>query len=93
MILDYLESLEAFKPERWTTEFTEQLAKFAYFPFGGGQCVCLGQDFAMMGAMLIATILRRFRLTLASEESVEPHPVVFIATQTSDNDSSVRVLP
>jgi cytochrome P450 len=75
----YFESPEAFKPERWTTEFIEQLPRYAYFPFGGGQRVCLGQDFAMMEAMLvIATILRKFRLTLESEESVEPHPVVLL---------------
>ena len=44
----YFESPEAFKPERWTTEFMEQLPKYAYFAFGGGQSVCFGQDFAMM---------------------------------------------
>jgi cytochrome P450 len=75
----YFESPEEFKPERWTNEFTKQLPKYAYFPFGGGPRVCVGQDFAMMEAMLvIATILRRFRLTLANEHPVEPRPVVLL---------------
>jgi cytochrome P450 len=70
---------EEFKPERWTTEFTKQLPRYAYFPFGGGPRVCVGQDFAMMEAVLvIATILRRFRLTLVNEQLVEPRPVVLL---------------
>jgi cytochrome P450 len=75
----YFAGPEEFKPDRWTTEFTKQLPKYAYFPFGGGPRVCVGQDFAMMEAMLvIATILRRFRLTLANEQLVEPRPVVLL---------------
>jgi cytochrome P450 len=38
-----------FIPERWTDEFTRQLPKFAFFPFGGGPRVCIGSSFAMMG--------------------------------------------
>ena len=75
----YFDSPEEFRPERWTSEFTKQLPKYAYFPFGGGPRVCVGQDFAMMEAMLvIATILRRFKLTLASEQLIEPRPVVLL---------------
>ncbi|HEV7475287.1 MAG TPA: cytochrome P450 [Pyrinomonadaceae bacterium] len=75
----YFDEPEEFKPDRWTTEFIKQLPKYAYFPFGGGPRVCVGQDFAMMEAMLvIATVLRRFRITLINEEPVEPHPVVLL---------------
>ena len=75
----YFDSPEEFRPERWTTEFTKQLPRYAYFPFGGGPRVCVGQDFAMMEAMLvIATILRRFRLTLVNQQLVEPRPVVLL---------------
>jgi cytochrome P450 len=75
----YFNSPEEFQPDRWTTEFTKQLPKYAYFPFGGGPRVCIGQDFAMMEATLvIATILRRFRLTLVSQQLVKPHPVVLL---------------
>ena len=75
----YFDSPEKFKPDRWTTEFTKQLPRYAYFPFGGGPRVCVGQDFAMMEAMLvIATVLGRFRLTLANEQLVEPRPLVLL---------------
>ena len=39
---------EKFQPERWGTERMKSLPKFAYFPFGGGPRVCIGQQFAMM---------------------------------------------
>lgn len=75
----YFESPAEFHPHRWTTEFSKQLPKYAYFPFGGGPRVCLGQDFAMMEVTLvIAAVLQRFRLTLANEQLVEPQPVVLL---------------
>ena len=75
----YFDSPEEFRPERWTPEFMSQLPKYAYFPFGGGPRVCIGQDFAVMEAMLvIATILRKFKLVLVAGQVVEPQPVVLL---------------
>lgn len=75
----YFANPDEFKPDRWTPEFTKQLPKYAYFPFGGGPRVCLGQDFAMMEAIfVIATLLRRFRLSVVNDERVEPQPVVLL---------------
>ncbi len=75
----YFDSPKQFRPDRWTPEFMKQLPKYAYFPFGGGPRVCVGQHFAMMEAILvIATILRRFKLTLVEGQVVEPRPVVLL---------------
>ena len=75
----YFDSPKQFRPDRWTPEFMKQLPKYAYFPFGGGPRVCIGQHFAMMEAILvIATILRRFKLTLVEGQVVEPRPVVLL---------------
>lgn len=53
---------ERFVPDRWTEDFERTLPKFVYFPFGGGQRVCIGSEFAMMEAVLFLTsILQRFR--------------------------------
>jgi cytochrome P450 len=67
----YFDEPETFKPERFTPEFEKSLPKYAYMPFGGGARVCIGNSFAMMEAHLIlAAIAQRFRLELATAESV-----------------------
>src|SRR5207248_449114 len=60
-----------FDPERWTAEAREARPKFAYFPFGGGPRVCIGEGFAWMeGVLLIATIAQRWRMRLAPSQTV-----------------------
>lgn len=50
---------ERFRPERWLTGETEGMPRFAYFPFGGGPRVCVGNHFATLEATLVlATFLR-----------------------------------
>jgi cytochrome P450 len=57
---------ESFKPERWDNDLARRLPRGAYFPFGDGPRVCIGNQFAMMEAILIlSTVVRRFRLSLA----------------------------
>ena len=54
---------DAFLPERWAGELERSLPKGAYFPFGMGPRICIGNGFAQMEAQLIlATIAQRFRL-------------------------------
>lgn len=53
---------EVFKPERWDHDLIKTLPRGAYFPFGDGPRVCIGNHFAMMEAiLLLASISRRFR--------------------------------
>lgn len=55
---------QKFRPERWENDFAKTLPRQAYFPFGGGPRICIGNAFAMMEAVLVlVTIARRFRLT------------------------------
>jgi cytochrome P450 len=61
---------EAFRPSRWENDLLRRLPRFAYFPFGGGPRVCIGNRFAMMEAKLVlATIIQRFRFEPAAERS------------------------
>jgi cytochrome P450 len=51
---------DRFMPNRWTPEFIATLPKYAYFPFGGGPRLCIGQQFAMMEAtLLLAQCIQR----------------------------------
>jgi cytochrome P450 len=64
-----------FDPERFTPGRAASRHPFAYFPFGGGPKMCLGDEFAVMEAMLLlATVGRRWRLRLAPGHVVEPLP-------------------
>lgn len=52
-----------FHPARWTAEFRRGLPRLAYFPFGGGQRVCIGEALATLEARLaLAVLLARHRL-------------------------------
>lgn len=68
---------EAFDPGRWADGLARRLPKFAYFPFGGGPRVCIGNTFALIEAVLvIATMLPRFHFTLVPGHPVKLQPVI-----------------
>jgi cytochrome P450 len=73
----FFDEPDKFKPERWTPEFINDLPKYAYFPFGGGPRVCIGNSFAMMEiVLLLATIAQKFRLELVTKRPVELQPAM-----------------
>jgi cytochrome P450 len=66
-----------FDPDRWTDGLASRLPKYAYFPFGGGPRVCIGNTFAMFEAPLIlAMMAERFRFELISPEPIRIQPAV-----------------
>ena len=68
---------EAFDPERWCGDREQAIPKFAYFPFGGGPRVCIGNNFALMeAAILLAAVAQRFQISLVQEQTVEPMPSI-----------------
>jgi cytochrome P450 len=73
----WFEDPESFRPERWANGLQEKLQRYAYFPFGGGPRICIGNNFALMEAtLLLATIAQRFRLKLAPGAVVTPLPTM-----------------
>lgn len=67
----------AFRPERWDHDLIRRLPRCAYFPFGDGPRVCIGNHFAMMEAVLIlATIARRYRLAIEPGEVLQLMPSI-----------------
>ena len=68
---------DAFRPERWAEPGIKQLPTYAYYPFGGGERLCIGKSFALMEAsLLLATIAARYRLALAPDQRIEMEPSV-----------------
>ncbi|MFD0680062.1 MULTISPECIES: cytochrome P450 [unclassified Paenibacillus] len=75
----YYDHPEQFIPERFAGgELLKRIPQFAYFPFGGGPRVCIGNNFALMeAALILATIGSRYKLSLApNHPEVEPEPLV-----------------
>ena len=68
---------ERFDPERWLPERVAERPKFAYFPFGAGPRICIGEQFAWMeGVLLLAAIGRRWRMRLVSNERVRTQALI-----------------
>lgn len=64
---------ERFDPERFTPENDAQRHPFAFFPFGGGPRICLGNSFAILEMELVLTmILQRYQFTLVPGTQVVP---------------------
>jgi cytochrome P450 len=65
-----------FDPDRWLDGSTDDLPRYAFFPFGGGPRVCLGSAFALLETVLVvATIVRRVQLHRAGPP-VRPAPYI-----------------
>ncbi len=68
---------ERFHPQRWTAEFRRGLPRLAYFPFGGGQRVCIGEAFAMLEARLaLAVLLARHRLQPVDDAAMQVYAAI-----------------
>jgi cytochrome P450 len=68
---------DRFNPERWLDPAIDALPRFAYFPFGGGPRVCIGNHFAMMElALVLSVIVQQVELEVAPGFQLELEPIV-----------------
>jgi cytochrome P450 len=82
---------EQFRPERFLPGARETIERYAYLPFGAGPRVCIGQQFAMVEAVIVlAALLRRLRFAYAGEEA--PMPVQRITLRPREG-MPMRVTP
>ncbi len=73
----WYEDPEGFDPDRWLPGRDGTRPKFAYFPFGAGTRVCIGEQFAWMeGRLILATIAQRWRLQHDFTHEVAMEPLV-----------------
>lgn len=71
----YFPDPERFNPERFTETTKKERPQFAYFPFGGGARVCIGEHFAKMeGTLVLAMIAQKFKLALVPGQTIVPEP-------------------
>jgi cytochrome P450 len=64
---------DRFIPDRFLSPGDADRPKFAYFPFGGGPRLCIGQHFALIEASLVlAMIAQRYKLDLAPGADLTP---------------------
>jgi cytochrome P450 len=68
----YWDEPDQFRPERFLPGRADERPKFAYFPFGGGPRVCIGNTFALIeGALVLAALAQRFQFRPADDQEVE----------------------
>lgn len=68
---------EGFDPDRFAPGAEKTRPRYAYFPFGGGPRLCIGNNFALMEAQLVlATILPRVSAALVPGHPVVPQPLI-----------------
>jgi cytochrome P450 len=67
---------ERFRPERWAEPAPDR-PKLAYFPFGAGSRICIGEQFAWTEAILVlATLARRWAPRLVPNQHVVPRGAI-----------------
>jgi cytochrome P450 len=72
---EFWENPEQFDPDRFLPEQVERRPKFAYFPFGAGQHICIGKNFALMEAItILAAIVQRFQIELVPNQLIKIDP-------------------
>ena len=68
---------ERFDPLRWLGEAHPATHRYAYFPFGAGPRICIGEHFAWMeGVLVLAALARRWRFVARPGTTVQPSPIV-----------------
>jgi cytochrome P450 len=72
---EFWDEPEQFRPQRFLGEAPGDRPRFAYFPFGGGPRICIGNQFALIEATLVlATVARRYAMALVPDHPVVPDP-------------------
>ncbi|KQU54637.1 cytochrome P450 [Bosea sp. Leaf344] len=81
----------SFRPERFLPGARERIDRYAYLPFGAGPRICIGQQFAMVEAVLaLSLMVRALRFDHAGDRP--PRPIHQI-TLRPDGGMPMKVTP
>jgi cytochrome P450 len=68
---------EGFDPERFLPERNDARPRYAFYPFGGGARLCLGNHFAMMEmSVIVAMTAQRYDLRLVPGQELVPQALL-----------------
>jgi cytochrome P450 len=70
---------DSFDPDRWLPERAKDIPRPAFIPFGAGNRVCIGEEFAWMEAIIVvATIASKWRMRPVPGVNVGMRPVLVL---------------
>ena len=72
----FYDNPHAFRPERWDVIEQLPIPRYAFFPFGGGERVCIGEHFALTEASVVLALAIRRWQALPAQESARPQPSI-----------------
>jgi cytochrome P450 len=79
---DFWEDADTFRPERWDQAQGRKAVPWAYFPFGGGSRICMGQSLSQLEVHLVLPmILQRYFPHVLPGHVVEPLPLITLRTK------------
>lgn len=87
---DFWLNPDSFDPENFAADVAKQRHPLAWMPFGAGQRLCIGKDFAMMeGALILAQVMQHYDFKLIPNRQPK---TALSATLTTQNGVWVQLV-